>query len=85
MTIKTHYDGLKKKKKKNNSFPSSTTLQNTDLAAIKFVPKTRGYVNFIPALEVFSFFSRETDLTSLINIRTKGDDLERVRSREISC
>ena len=53
------------------------------------VPKTRGYVIFIAALEVFfrlfPSFPREMDRTSFINIRTHGEVLKRPRSRETNC
>ena len=85
MAVKTYSNGLKKKKMKKRSFSSSTALPNTDLVS-NFVPKTRGYVSFIPALDVFyRFFLREKDRTSLMNIRTKGEVLKRLKSREISC
>ena len=51
--------------------------------SVQFVPKTTGYVSFIPALDVFfRFFLRETNRTSLMNIRTKGEVLKPLRSRE---
>ena len=76
--------GSKTKKGNDKSFRRVRRCQ-TQIVVANFVPKTRVYVNFIPALEMFFlFFLRETDHTSLRNIRTKGKRLKRLRSREIS-
>ena len=57
MAVKTYPNGFKKKKMEKQQFSSSTALPNTDFV-VHFVPKTRGYVNFIPTLDggFFPFF-----------------------------
>jgi len=88
MTVKISYNGFKKKNREKQIICVDCGVAKHRLGALmaKTVPKTRGYVSFIPALDVFSrFFLRETDRTSLMNIRTKGEVLKPLRSREISC
>ena len=65
MAVKNYSNGLKKKKMETQWFSSSTALPNTHLVA-NFVPKIGGYVNFVPALDVFSliFSAQGTALVS---------------------
>ena len=85
MAAKTYYNWFKK-----YTYVKTIVFFEYDVAKHRFGgqigSKTRGYVNSIPAFELFlSSVLRETDGTSVINIRTKGEGLKRLRSREISC
>ena len=52
----------------------------------KFCSESQGIRQFYPRIgRFFQFFLPETGRTSLMNVRTKGEGLKPLRSREISC
>ena len=85
MAIKTYSNGLKKKKnEKTIVFVEHGVAKHR--FSVQFCSENQGIRQVYPRIGRFSrFFLRETGRTSLMNIRTKGEVLKPLRSREISC
>ena len=85
MAVKTYSNGLKNEKnKKTIVFVEHGVAKHR--FGVQFCSENQGIRQFYPRIgRFFRFFLRETDRTSLMNIRTKGEVLKPLRSREISC